>query len=77
MTYFLLGNFQAGPDPPVKMLWIRNPGTNVKMFRRAAEARMCEKGHRGIFSFKCHMCEYKTNKKNHLDRHIESHLKVS
>ena len=22
------------------------------------------------------MCDYKTNKKNHLDRHIESHLKV-
>ena len=47
------------------------------LIRRAAEARLCEKGHRGIFAFRCHMCDYKTNKKNHLDRHIESHLKVS
>ena len=29
------------------------------------------------FFSRCHMCDYKTNKKNHLDRHIESHLKVN
>ena len=46
-----------------------------KSFRTSSEAYNCERGHQGIFKWRCALCSFKSHQRNKYVRHLRTHTK--